>query len=106
MENLMQGAMDPDVLNREAGHLAKSCGISESYLSRTFHRQIGVPLSQYRNTLRLSLFWEEFKAPAQKTVAEAVYSAGFGSYGRFYRVFTQTNGRDPRECLADTIRPS
>ncbi len=165
MDALMEGALDPDVLNREAGYgwlsnfsfahgdpdglnaglhhllllcwrsqktgkgrghamalhravrralelmsdggaemslgqLAQACGTSDAYLSRTFRRQIGVPLSHYRNSLRLSRFWQEFRGLEQKTLAEAVYAAGFGSYAQFYKVFTQAYGQGPRACLA------
>jgi AraC-like DNA-binding protein len=164
MESLMQGSLDPDLLNREAGFgvgsdfcfqhgdpdglnaglhhllllcwrsrrtgrvlgdavslhpavrralkvlsegewnqnlslLARACGVSEAYLSRTFCRQIGVPLSRYRNSLRLSRFWEEYRQPEQKTLAEAVYAAGFGSYAQFYKVFTQAYGLGPRASV-------
>jgi AraC-like DNA-binding protein len=165
MDSLMRGALDPDVLNREAGfgvgagfsfehgdpdglnaglhhllllcwrsqrtgnvlgdavalhpgvrralkllsegqwdkdfaQLAKVCGVSEAHLSRTFRRQIGVPMSRYRNSLRLSRFWQQYRHPEQKTLAEAVYAAGFGSYAQFYKVFTQAYGRGPRACLS------
>jgi methylphosphotriester-DNA--protein-cysteine methyltransferase len=171
MESVMQGSLDPDLLNREAGYgwgsdfayehsdpdalnaglryllllcwraqqtgrlsgeavalhrcvrrairilsdgnlqvgldeLAKACGVSEAYLSRTFRKQIGVPLSHYRNALRLSQFWEEFRQPEQKTVSEAVYAAGFGSYAQFYKVFTQAYGHGPRAFLAGADRSS
>lgn len=164
MDSLMQGSLDPDVLNREAGFgvgsdfsfqhgdpeglnaglhhllllcwrcqqrgqalgkdialhpavarvlellsedgwdgdqgaLARRCGVSKAYLSRVFHRQIGVPLSRYRNSLRLSRFWAAYRGPAKRTVSEAVYEAGFGSYAQFYKVFTQAYGRGPRACL-------
>jgi methylphosphotriester-DNA--protein-cysteine methyltransferase len=170
MESVMQGSLDPDVLNREAGYgwrsdfayqhcdpdalnaglryllllcwraqqtgrlsgeavalhrcvrrairilndgnlqvgldeLARASGTSEAYLSRTFRKQIGVPLSHYRNTLRLSQFWEEFRQPEQKTVSEAVYAAGFGSYAQFYKVFTQAYGQGPRAFLGGTADP-
>jgi AraC-like DNA-binding protein len=166
MDALMQGALDPDLLNREAGFganssfsfehrdpdglnaglhhllllcwrsqgagkalgdavtlhpavhraikllsdgdwqqdfavLAKACGVSEAHLSRTFHKQVGVSLTRYRNSLRLSRFWEEYRQPAQKNLAEAVYAAGFGSYAQFYKVFVQAYGRGPRACLAE-----
>ena len=76
--------------------LAALCGVSESYLSRTFARQIGVPVSRYRNSLRLSRFWEEQRCHPGKTLAETVYTAGFGSYAQFYKVFVQEYGRGPR----------
>jgi AraC-like DNA-binding protein len=168
MDSLMQEALDPDILNREAGFgvgsdfsfehgdpdglnaglhhllllgwrcqrtgkvlgdamalhpavrqalkllsesewehdlepLAKACGVSKTYLSRIFSRQVGVPLSRYRNSLRLSRFWEHYQhSPEQKTVAEAVYAAGFGSYAQFYKVFKHAYGSGPRSCLSDS----
>ena len=84
--------------------LAKACGASKSYLSRMFHRQMGVPMSRYRNSLKLSRFVEEYKQPDQKTLAEAVYAAGFGSYAQFYKVFRQAYGRGPRDAMASRPR--
>ncbi|MHB1936398.1 MAG: cupin domain-containing protein [Acidobacteriaceae bacterium] len=83
--------------------LAKSCGASEAYLSRTFRRQIGVPLTRYRNSLRLSRFLEQYRRREQKTLTEAVYAAGFGSYAQFYKVFRQAYGRGPRASLASGL---
>jgi AraC-like DNA-binding protein len=79
--------------------LAKACGASKSYLSRTFHRQTGTPLSRYRNSLRLARFFEEYRRPEQRTLTEAMFAAGFGSYAQFYKVFTQIHGRGPREAM-------
>jgi AraC-like DNA-binding protein len=169
MDSLMQGSLDPDVLNREAGfgqtsdflfehndpdalnaglhyllllcwrshltgkatrdvialhpvvrralrllsegdtehsigELATACGASKSYLSRMFRGQIGVPLTRYRNLLRLSGFFEQYQQPDQKTITESVYAAGFGSYAQFYKVFTQAYGRGPRDCLISRSR--
>ena len=86
------------------GQLAKACGVSEAYLSRTFRRQVGIPLSRYRNSLRLSRFWENYRQPEQKTLAEAVYAAGFGSYAQFYKVFAQAYGRGPRASLSQSAK--
>jgi methylphosphotriester-DNA--protein-cysteine methyltransferase len=79
--------------------LAKACGASKAYLSRMFSRQIGVPMSRYRNSLRLSRFFEQYQQADQKTITEAVYAAGFGSYAQFYKVFSQAYGHGPRESL-------
>jgi AraC-like DNA-binding protein len=90
---------------QDLGVLAKACGASKSYLSRTFNRQVGVSLNRYRNSLRLSRFVEEYRQSDQKNIAEAAYAAGFGSYAQFYKVFTQAYGRGPRECMeAKTTR--
>ena len=83
--------------------LARSCGVSEAYLSRIFARQIGVPLTRYRNSVRLGKFIEHYQQPEQRTISEAVYAAGFGSYAQFYKVFTQTYGCGPRSLLSDRM---
>jgi AraC-like DNA-binding protein len=80
--------------------LSRACGASKSYLSRTFHQQIGVPLNQYRNSLRLARFFEAYRRTDHSTLAEAVYAAGFGSYARFYKVFIDSYGCGPRECFS------
>lgn len=79
--------------------LARQCGVSEAYLSRVFARQIGVSLTRYRNSARLGRFLEIYHQPAQKTILEAAYAAGFGSYAQFYRVFTQAYGSGPGGSL-------
>jgi AraC-like DNA-binding protein len=82
------------------GALARRCGVSEAYLSRIFGRQVGVPLTRYQNSVRLGRFLELYRATGeQRTIAEAVYAAGFGSYAQFYKVFTESYGRGPREVL-------
>lgn len=79
--------------------LARLCGASKSYLSRTFHREVGVPLNRYRNSLRLSRFFELYHSSGGENLTQAVYAAGFGSYSQFYKVFTQAYGCGPRDCL-------
>jgi len=64
-----------------------------------FARQIGVPMSRYRNSVRLGKFLEIYRQPEHKTITEAMYAAGFGSYAQFHRVFTQAYGCGPRECF-------
>ncbi len=83
------------------GRLARRCGMSEAYLSRIFARQVGVPLSRYRNSARLGRFLEHYRQPEQKTITEAVYAAGFGSYAQFYKVFAEAYGCGPRSGLLD-----
>ncbi len=82
------------------GDLARQCGFSEAHFSRTFARQVGVPLSRYRNSLRLARFWECMGGPGAPTITEAVYAAGFGSYAQFYKVFADAHGHGPRAHLS------
>ena len=92
--------LSEDDAGQQLATLARACGVSKSFLSRIFHRQIGVALNQYRNSLRLARFFEEYRQQGRKTIAGAVYAAGFGSYAQFYKIFAQAYGRGPRECLA------
>lgn len=86
-------------------HLARRCGVSEAYLSRVFARQIGVPLTRYRNSARLARFWHLLRTPPQKNLAEAAYAAGFGSYAQFFKIFHQAYGQGPRASLATRAAP-
>lgn len=79
--------------------LAKDCGVSPAHLSRTFQKQIGIPLNRYRNTARLESFWREMTLPPQKTLTEAAFAAGFGSYAQFYKIFRAAYGHGPREGM-------
>jgi AraC-like DNA-binding protein len=85
--------------NTDISSLAAVCGVSESYLSRTFHQQVGVTLTRYRNSIRISRFWEVYRPSSEDNLIDAVLRAGFGSYAQFFRVFTDVYGKGPREAL-------
>lgn len=95
--------LSEDATDANLSQLAKACGASKSYLSRTFHRQVGVPLNRYRNSLRLARFFDVYRQSDVKNLSEAVYAAGFGSYAQFYKIFTQAYGRGPREVMASDL---
>ncbi len=80
--------------------LGRKCGLSPARLSRLFASQVGIPLTRYRNSLRLSRFWEEARRPVRPTMLEAAFAAGFGSYAQFYKSFTAAYGESPRRALA------
>jgi methylphosphotriester-DNA--protein-cysteine methyltransferase len=79
--------------------LARRCGVSEAYLSRLFPRQMGISLNRYRNSVRLGKFLEIYRKPTTMTLQEAAFTAGFGSYARFYRVFSEAYGGGPRSAF-------
>lgn len=93
-------------LTESSSDLAAHCGASEAYLSRLFHKQIGVPLSRYRNSVRLEQFWECYRKNGRTNLLEAVFAAGFGSYPQFYRVFKMAYGQGPRAATGRGVRPS
>jgi AraC-like DNA-binding protein len=80
-------------------NLASKCGLSTTYLSRLFLKEVGVSISHYRNAARLSYFMELYRGPVRRTVLETAYQAGFGSYAQFFKVFRQSYGESPRACL-------
>jgi AraC-like DNA-binding protein len=93
-------------LDASEGSFAARCGMSETYLSRLFHRQVGVPLNRYRNSVRLARFLDMAKSSRAKTILECVYEAGFGSYAQFYKIFTQNYHQGPREFLGRSCAKS
>lgn len=76
--------------------LAALCGISSSRLSRLFHLHTGNTLGEYRNRIRLDRFLISYDG-GSRTVAEACFEAGFGSYAQFAKVFTRIFGMSPRK---------
>jgi AraC-like DNA-binding protein len=100
------GILGDDAWGGTLGQLARQCGLSEAHFSRMFARQVGVPLNRYRNSLRLARFWECYRKPAQPTILEAVFAAGFGSYAQFFKVFTAAYGQGPRACLKKSHGPA
>jgi len=91
-----------DLIERGAGEaesleaLATACGVSRSFLSRSFRKQVGVSVSRYRNSVRMGRFWESRRSAPEATLLEAVFDAGFGSYSQFFRVYTSLYGESPR----------
>lgn len=83
--------------------LALSCGLSETYLSRLFLQQVGVTMTHYKNSVRLGRFMELFHGPEKRTLLDAVYEAGFGSYAQFFKVFLKTYGKGPRAYLKEGV---
>ena len=79
--------------------LAGACGVSASFLSRCFHREVGVTFARYRNSVRLGRFWEALRENPATGLLDAVHAAGFGSYAQFYRVYREAYGTGPRDSI-------
>jgi AraC-like DNA-binding protein len=65
-------------------------------LSRTFHRDHGVTLVQYRNIVR-TLGFLRLSDKGSANLIHAAMNAGFGSYSQCHRVFSSLFGLSPRE---------
>lgn len=93
------GLMDRADFADDLSSLAEAVGVSSSYLSRTFRREVGVPLTRYRNSIRLGRFWKAHRTSQGGSVLDAALAAGFGSYAQFYRVYREAYGQGPRKAM-------
>lgn len=84
--------------------IASRCGLSPTYLSRLFHQQLGISLSQYRNSTRLGAFMEEYTDRGPRTILDCALAAGFGSYAQFYKVFLAAYGEGPAKLIRSRAR--
>jgi AraC-like DNA-binding protein len=76
--------------------LARHAGASTSWLSRLFGQQMGVSLTDFRNRQRFERFIELYDRGHQRTLSQAAFEAGFGSYAQFHRVAQSVTGLSPR----------
>lgn len=81
--------------------IAEEIGVSGSYLSRIFHDETGLTVTDYLNTIRT----DEAKRLVEEGVAlkEVVSRCGFRSYGYFLRTFKEYTGKTPKEYLAEHL---
>jgi AraC-like DNA-binding protein len=75
------------------GGLARTAGCSPSHLSRSFHAETGIPISQYRKQLRL--VDATLSLARGRPVGEAALEAGFADAAHLSRVFRAQYGLSP-----------
>jgi AraC-like DNA-binding protein len=76
--------------------IARRAGISGSRLSHLFQEQVGITPLQYRNYCKVQEFVRRWDG-TERSLLQVALEAGFGSYPRFHRVFSQVCGAPPRE---------
>jgi methylphosphotriester-DNA--protein-cysteine methyltransferase len=74
-----------------------------SELSRSFHREFGLTLANYRTRLRLLRFIELVDTGRSRLLSAAL-AAGFGSYSQCHRAFSVTFGCTPRAFFQSHVR--
>jgi len=72
-------------------------------VSRHFHKDIGLTLTEYRTRLRLLRFIQAACA-GQANLLQAALEAGFGSYSQCHRAFQGTLGCSPRRYFRPEVR--
>jgi len=80
--------------------LARQVDRSPAWLSRSFHRQMGMTMADFRNRQRLTRFLDAYRRDGGDTLLAAALAAGFTSYPQFSRVFRAATGVGPRTFLA------
>jgi AraC-like DNA-binding protein len=81
--------------------LASDLGVSPGHLARSFKREMGVSLVDYRNRLRLDRFFEAIqRRGGNGNLLDAALEAGFGSYAQFHRVYRKFLGATPRDVFS------
>jgi len=84
-------------------HLSQLVHLSPARLSRLFHQQMGITITDYKNKLRIEHALKQYGMGQRITMLQAALESGFGSYAQFYRIFTQVTGKTPRE-YAHSVR--
>ncbi|MDL2229258.1 helix-turn-helix domain-containing protein [Treponema sp. OttesenSCG-928-L16] len=74
--------------------LADSVNVSEDYLTRIFHREMGLPLWEYLNRYRVFLAAERL-LQSDESIQEVALSTGFQDQAYFCRVFKKIYGIPP-----------
>jgi AraC-like DNA-binding protein len=72
-------------------------------VSRHFHKDVGLTLTEYRTRLRLLRFIQLADA-ARRNLLSAALDAGFGSYSQCHRAFRNTLGCSPRAYFKMGLR--
>ncbi len=81
--------------------LARAVGVSESWLSRSMHKHLGMTFSDFRNRQRIERFFQIYGRGARKNMTHCAFEAGFNSYAQFYKVFKHICGRTPRQVARE-----
>ena len=84
---------------------AAELGVSEGFLSRAVHRDLGVTFVEHRARTRVAHFLALVQAK-RINFLDAALAAGFGSYSQFHRTFSRVSGSRPRDYLGRGRRRS
>jgi AraC-like DNA-binding protein len=84
---------------------AAELGVSEGFLSRAVHKDLGVTFVEHRARTRVAHFLALVQAKGSNFL-EAALAAGFGSYSQFHRTFSRVSGCRPRDYLGRGRRRS
>ncbi len=84
---------------------AAELGVSEGFLSRAVHKDLGVTFVEHRARTRVAHFLALVQAKGINFL-DAALAAGFGSYSQFHRTFSRVSGSRPRDYFGSGRRRS
>lgn len=76
--------------------LASVLHTNKNHLSQLISKRLGMPFTQYKNTLRIQLAKSRIQA-GDTSLTDIAYSVGFDSLSRFSKVFKQLTGLSPQQ---------
>ena len=79
--------------------LAAHAGVSESYLSREFTRELGIPVSNYIREKKVELA-EQLLKNSDKSISDIACSLSFSSQSHFSDIFKSVTGTTPAKYRA------
>jgi len=77
------------------GEMANLCGLSVSYFSRLFHREIGISFINYVNKFKVDTACERLRSAEKIRIAQLSGELGFSDVSYFIRVFKKVTGTTP-----------
>ena len=77
-------------------NLAEACGVSPSWLSRSFAKHIGMSVSAFLNRQRMERFFKIYGNGKRENMTKCAFAAGFNSYAQFYKICKFVCGKTPR----------
>jgi AraC-like DNA-binding protein len=90
---------EPELGRHDLAARTRAC---PSELSRHFHRDLGLTLTEYRTRLRILRFVRA--VDEGQSLMTAALHAGFGSYSQCHRAFSQILGYGPRAFFLGDLR--
>lgn len=89
----------------DRGAVAAEMGVSEGFLSRAVHKDLGVTFVEHRARTRVAHFLALVQTKGSNLL-DAALAAGFGSYSQFHRTFSRMSGSRPSQYLGRGRRRS
>ncbi|MDL2318106.1 helix-turn-helix domain-containing protein [Eubacteriales bacterium OttesenSCG-928-A19] len=84
--------------------LAANLHMNKNHLSQLISKRIGMPFTQYKNTLRIQRAKELIQA-GETSLTNIAYAVGFDSLSRFSKVFKQLTCLSPQQYKKALLRP-